>query len=320
MIGEAVRVPPVGKGASYTTVGTATFALCQYRRIGMMRITDNTVGSMLDLYRSELIGRYDTREATAIARIVFQEAFGWDVAQLEWRKAYSLSGSELLKVYTPLTRLSIGEPLQYVLGHVQFMGLSLKVGPGVLIPRPETEELVDMIGRQGRVFQKILDIGTGSGCIALALKKRFPQAELVGMDISEEALRIARSNAVSNGMDVRWEQNDVLQVDSISADAFDLIVSNPPYVPRSEEPTLASHVREHEPHAALFVEDDDPVLFYRAIGQKATQALVPGGELWFEGHHLHTPEAAAVLRTMGFHDVTVIDDLSGSHRFIRAVR
>lgn len=162
----------------------------------------------------------------------FQEKFGWDVA-VEWRKKEALNESELLKVYTPLTRLRTGEPLQYVLGHVRFMGLTLNVAPGVLIPRPETEELVDMIGRQGREFLRVVDVGTGSGCIALALKQRFPSAEVTGMDISEDALRIARSNGVSNNMDVRWVHCDVLQAGTRFPDACDLIVSNPPYVPRS---------------------------------------------------------------------------------------
>ena len=285
-----------------------------------MRVADNTVGSLLDLYRSELIGQYGAREATAIARAVFQETFGWDIGQLEGRKTERLSESELLKVYTPLTRLRTGEPLQYVLGHVKFMGLSLKVGPGVLIPRPETEELVDMIGRLGRIHRRIVDVGTGSGCIALALKKLFPEAQVIGIDISEEALRIARFNIEANGMDVRLEQCDVLLPDTTLPHASDLIVSNPPYVPRSEEQSLAPHVREHEPPTALFVDDADPVLFYRSIGAKARHALVPGGELWFEGHPVHISEAAAVLRTMGYRAVTVIDDMSGAHRFIRAVR
>ncbi len=315
----ASRELPFGKGASSTIVRTATFAFLLPAE-SRMRVADNTVGSLLDLYRSELIGLYGAREATAIARAVFQETFGWDIGQVEGRKAEALSESELLKVYTPLTRLRAGEPLQYVLGHVQFMGLTLKVGPGVLIPRPETEELVDVIGRQGGQPTRIVDVGTGSGCIALALKKLFPQAEVIGTDISEDALRIARSNGEATGLEIRWEQCDVLHPDTTFPDACDLIVSNPPYVPFSEKATLASHVREHEPHTALFVDDADPVLFFRSIGEKARRALMPGGELWFEGHHVHTPEAATVLRSMGFHDVTVIDDLSGAHRFLRAVR
>jgi release factor glutamine methyltransferase len=285
-----------------------------------MRVTDNTVGALLDLYRAELIGLYDAHEAMAIARAVFQEKFGWDMAQLEWHKKDALNESELLKVYTPLTRLRTGEPLQYVLGHVRFMDLSLNVAPGVLIPRPETEEMVDMIGRQGHEFLRIVDVGTGSGCIALALKRRFPLAEVTGMDISEDALRIARSNSVSNNLEVSWQHCDVLQASTQFPDACDLIVSNPPYVPRCEEAGLASHVRDFEPHGALFVDDGDPVLFFRSIGEKARHTLVAGGELWFEGHHLHTPEAAEALRSMGYIDVTVIDDLSGAHRFIRAVR
>lgn len=177
-----------------------------------------------------------------------------------------------------------------------------------------------MIGRQGRRYSKVVDVGTGSGCIALAIKKLFPQAEVIGLDISEDALRVARSNANTNAKDVRWEQCDVLWAGSRLPNGCDLVVSNPPYVPRSEEHSLASHVRDHEPHTALFVDDVDPVLFYRSIGEKAWQALVPGGELWFEGHHVHSMEAADLLRTMGYHTVMVMDDLSGSHRFIHAVR
>lgn len=285
-----------------------------------MRVADNTVGSLLDLYSSELIGMYGAREATAIAQAVFQENFGWDIGELEGRKNEVLRESELLKVYTPLTRLRTGEPLQYVIGHVQFMGSELKVGPGVLIPRPETEELVDMIRRQGRKYFKIVDVGTGSGCIALALKKLFPQAEVTGMDISDDALHIARANGEANRMDVHWEHRDVLLGTTNFPDACDLIVSNPPYVPRFEEATLAPHVRDHEPYIALFVDDADPLLFYRVIGEKALKALVPGGELWFEGHYRYTPEAAHVLHGMGYADVRVLDDMSGSTRFIWAVR
>lgn len=285
-----------------------------------MRVATNTVGSLLDLYRAELGARFGAAEARAMARIVFQESFGWDAAELDQRRATSLSESELLKVYTPLTRLRTGEPLQYVLGHAWFMGMKLHVAPDVLIPRPETEELVDLIRQRGRDFKRILDIGTGSGCIALALKSHFPHAEVCGADVSDEALRIARRNGADQNLGVEWEHFDVLEDRVKLPLALDLLVSNPPYVPRAEENDLEAHVRDHEPHVALFVDDADPLLFYRVIASKGLNVLVPGGELWFEGHYKHAIEVGDLLDQLGYSEVRVLNDLSGSARFIHAIR
>ncbi|MBX2973348.1 MAG: peptide chain release factor N(5)-glutamine methyltransferase [Flavobacteriales bacterium] len=285
-----------------------------------MRVATNTVSSLLDLYRSELSPLFGVSEARAMAHTVFHEAFGWDRTELEAQRTTALSESELLKVYTPLTRLRTGEPLQYVLGRSWFMGMALSVAPGVLIPRPETEELVDLIHRSGRSYTRIIDIGTGSGCIALALKRLFPQAEVTGVDVSDEALAIARRNSEAHALDVRWSRLDVLDPAAVLPQGLDLVVSNPPYVPRSEEASLELHVRDHEPHLALFVDDADPLLFYRAIGRKAWDALVPGGALWFEGHYLHAEAVGEMLTGLGYSDVSVLQDLSGSPRSIRAVR
>lgn len=284
-----------------------------------MRVATNTVGSLLDLYRSELGALYGMAEARAMARIIFQEAFGWDAVELDLQRPLALSESELLKVYTPFTRLRTGEPLQYVLGHAWFLGMKLHVAPGVLIPRPETEELVDMIRKEGR-YTRIVDIGTGSGCIALGLKQWFPQAEVTGMDVSEEALTIARQNGKAQQLEVDWMRFDVLAEDAILPTGLDLVVSNPPYVPQSEAAGLEPHVRDHEPHLALFIDDTDPLLFYRVIAGKAWSALVHGGDLWFEGHYLHANATGELLTGMGYREVTVINDLSGSPRFIHAVR
>jgi release factor glutamine methyltransferase len=285
-----------------------------------MRVANNTVGSVLDLYGAELHARYGNAEARAIARTLFQELFGWDVAQLNDKRASELSESELLKVYLPLRRLREGEPLHYVLGHAWFMGMRLQVSPAVLIPRPETEELVDHIGKRDRVFQRIADIGTGSGCIAIALHRMYPEAEVFGLDISEEALRIAGANASVFDVQVEWQRYDVLDPTTPLPAACDLVVSNPPYIPRGEELSLAEHVRDHEPHIALFVDNADPLLFYRAIALKAQQALVFGGELWFEAHFQHAHAVGELLRAMAFVDVRVFNDLSGSPRFIHGIR
>ena len=285
-----------------------------------MRVATNTVGSLLDLYRSELTPVFGAAEARAVVRFVFEHAFGWDQAQVEANRTTTLSESELLKVYTPLTRLRNGEPLQYVLGHVRFMGMDIGVAPGVLIPRPETEELVDLIQRNGRTFARVLDIGTGSGCIALALKKHVPNAVVMGMDVSSDALSIARRNGEVLGLPVEWIQQDVLDPSAAIPSQLDLIVSNPPYVPRSEEVSLDPHVRYHEPHLALFVEDADPLLFYRVIAQRAWDLLVPSGELWFEGHYQYAEAVADMVKTQGYSNVRLLHDLSGSPRFIHAHR
>lgn len=285
-----------------------------------MRVATNTVGSLLDLYRSELTPVFGAAEARAVVRFVFEHAFGWDQAQVEANRTTALSESELLKVYTPLTRLRTGEPLQYVLGHVRFMGMDIGVAPAVLIPRPETEELVDLIQRNGRTYARVLDIGTGSGCIALALKKHVPSAVVIGMDVSSDALSIARRNSEVLGLPVQWIQQDVLDPSAAIPARLDLIISNPPYVPRSEEASLDPHVRYHEPHLALFVEDADPLLFYRVIAQRAWDLLVPSGELWFEGHYQYAEAVADIVKTQGYSNVRLLHDLSGSPRFIHAHR
>lgn len=285
-----------------------------------MRVANNRIATILGLYRTELAGLYSESEAKAIARTVFHERMGMDAARLELHKQDVLSESELLKVYDPIKRLAAGEPLQYVLGQVHFHGLVLEVAPGVLIPRPETEELVEHITRSAIKPIHIVDIGTGSGCIALALKRAFPHAQVMGIDVSDAALAIARRNGERNGLEVEWVLADVLDPAFTLPEGTDLVVSNPPYVPRSEEEGLTEQVRAHEPHLALFVEDPDPLLFYRRIGELAVATLGTGGELWFEGHYKHTPATGGSLRGMGFTAVEVLQDLSGNHRFIHAVR
>ena len=285
-----------------------------------LRIATNTVEAVLDQYQRDLSPLYPKGEVRAIACAVFFDRLGWDATDLMLKREAALSESELLQVYLPLKRLRTGEPLQYVLGSVEFHGVHINVDPSVLIPRPETEELVDLIIRSRTVGPKrILDIGTGSGCIALALKKAFPGAHVSGIDASPEALATAHRNARANNLSVDWKRIDVLN-EVAGMEPCDLIVSNPPYVPRSEEASLADHVRAHEPHLALFVEDVDPLLFYRVIGQRALDLLPAGGELWFEGHHIHTPGVGRMLEGFGYAEVRVLKDLSGMPRFIHARR
>jgi release factor glutamine methyltransferase len=281
-----------------------------------MRTADNKVATLLALYEQELSPVFGPGEVKAILRTVFAERLGWDAMDLELRKHAVLSESELLQVYLPLKRIRSGEPLQYILGSVIFHGLRLHVAPGVLIPRPETEELVERIIGSGLKPQRIVDIGTGSGCIALALKKAFPSAVVTGVDVSPMALAIARGNGRRLGLEVEWLQADVLDPSFTLPPRTDLVVSNPPYVPRVEEASLAVQVREHEPHLALFVEDEDPLRFYRAIADAALRGMRSGGQVWFEGHHVHAADVAEMLKAEGFQEVRLHKDVSGNDRLI----
>ncbi|MCB0770600.1 MAG: peptide chain release factor N(5)-glutamine methyltransferase [Flavobacteriales bacterium] len=278
------------------------------------------MGSVLKTYRSILSERYDQGEVRAITRSVFRDVLRWDAAQVETRKEEALSNIDSERLTVVLKRLGEGEPLQYVLGHTTFMGLDIAVSSGVLIPRPETEEMVDMIGKQGVAFQRIVDIGTGSGCIAIALRSLFPSAEVIGMDVSLEALAVARANGRSTGMEVEWLAASILEPNVGLPGRCDLVVSNPPYVPLTETTELEEHVRAYEPHLALFVNDEDPLLFYRAIAEKAMIVLVKSGQLWFEGHYRYASSIGDLLVRMGYKNVRVIKDLGGHQRFINATR
>ncbi len=289
-----------------------------------IRVGVNTVKAVMEQYQLVLSALHGATEARAIARAIFEEYLGIDPLAIDTDRL--LSESELLKVYLPLKRLRNGEPLQYIIGHVDFLGLRLAVDPRVLIPRPETEELVDRIIRSFTVPPtRIIDIGTGSGCIALALKKAFPKALVTGVDKSIDALTIARSNGLANSLEVEWKEADALSSQwwkmlDKADQGRTLVVSNPPYVPRSEEKEMDSTVRDHEPHTALFVPDDEPQLFYRAIAGTAASALHVDDELWFEGHYIHTPASAELLRGMSFRTVETFSDMTGHPRFIRAVK
>lgn len=284
-----------------------------------VRSSSNRVGSVLDQYREQLAPLYDEGEVRAIARAVFHEKLGWDAAQLELRKLESLHESDLLKVYLPLKRLRAGEPLQHILGKVRFHGLDIAVTPDVLIPRPETEELVELIAQDDYVPAAVADIGTGSGCIALALKQAFTKAKVFGIDLSEAALQIARANGRATGLDVEWHQADALHRAFGLPASVDLVVSNPPYIPVEEADSLLARVRAREPYTALFAPEGDALAFYRAIGKAALRVLPAGGRLWFEAHYRHAAEAAALLREAGFKQVDLLRDMSGNHRFIRCL-
>ena len=301
---------------------------------------------------------YDDGEARAIARILIEELFGLSYADIVCGATEQLSADDTLRLDTAVRRIEQGEPLQHVLGYADFCGNRFSVNSSVLIPRPETEWLVDegaklMDGciasdetqhKAPHSPKRILDIGTGSGCIAISLKLRLGDAYVEAWDISEEALRTAESNAQALKAEVVFRKRDALRaegeclqggalvssapteqaMDSINyseanilAAPWDLIVSNPPYICDSERSAMDDNVLLHEPHTALFVPDDDPLRFYRAIARYALLTLNLGGTLLFECNTRYAEATGTMLRDMGFEEVTVSDDCFNLPRFVR---
>ena len=273
---------------------------------------------------------YDDGEARAIARILIEELFGLSYADIVCGATEQLSADDTLRLDTAVRRIEQGEPLQHVLGYADFCGNRFSVNGSVLIPRPETEWLVDEGAKlmKGCIAsdetqhkaphspKRILDIGTGSGCIAISLKLRLGDAYVEAWDISEEALRTAQDNADALKAEVVFRKRDALRADNTAA-PWDLIVSNPPYICDSERTAMDDNVLLHEPHTALFVPDDDPLRFYRAIARYALLTLNIGGSLLFECNIRYAEATGKMLSDMGFEEVTVSDDCFNLPRFVR---
>jgi len=289
-----------------------------------------------ELWR-QLAQIYDEGEAKAIARMTYEERFGLTLSDIYLGKDTQLSADSQTELQEIAQRLLQGTPIQYVWGHADFCGRSFLVNEHVLIPRPETEELCQWIiaadnhGQTRTVRKsllssaaKILDIGTGSGCIAITLAAEMPEAEVTAWDISAEALEVARENARRQNVPVSFEQVDALHLPSDifhqTSAVFDIIVSNPPYICNKEREAMEANVLEHEPHTALFVPDDDPLLFYRAIAQYAQTALKPDGWLYFEINPLYAEALRDMLSKMSFCDIEIKTDQFGKQRMIKAKR
>lgn len=265
-----------------------------------------------------LIPIYGQGEARSLTRIAFEDAF----------KIFDFNSDMLFKkehepFYNEIKeRLRNKEPIQYILGMADFYGYKFKVTPNVLIPRQETEELVFWIKEEvGKREVKILDIGTGSACIPISLKKLLPQANIHALDISEAALMVARENAKVLNTPINFFQQDILnESDWTALPKFDIIVSNPPYIPRKEQVILEDNVLQYEPHIALFVEDEDPLLFYRKIAHMGQTQLADGGSLFFELNTFTAKKVEQMLVEMNYKRVELRQDLSGNDRMIKAIR
>ena len=268
----------------------------------------------------ELKTLYPASEIRQFSRLIFSFLMGFSSTDLLLKGDELLSDSQRSFLDETIERLKSHEPIQYILGQTEFLDLTLKVNPSTLIPRPETEELVVWITESIEPeYKMVLDIGTGSGCIALGIKSKNPELSVEAWDVSEEALETANENAKLNDLVVRVGKKDILtfQPDSDCADKYDIVVSNPPYVLDSEKELMESNVLEYEPHLALFVENDDPLIFYRKITKVAKIILKKSGFLFFEINEAYGDEVKELLSENGFSDIQLRNDLSGKDRMVR---
>ena len=282
----------------------------------------NTIHDVLLSFDNGLKLVYDKQEIDSIKYLTISEITQLSKAQLKAFPERELPAEQVQKLKDILQQLQTGKPLQYILGHTEFYGLPFMVNSSVLIPRPETEELVQWVlsetGSRNPIC--ILDIGKGSGCIPVTIKKHLPRAQVSAIDISTDDLATAKSNAELNKVDVEFIKTDILNPDSTSIPntRYSIIISNPPYVTQQEKSEMHTNVLNYEPHLALFVEDNNPLIFYRAIADFALQHLENGGLLFLEINENLGKETVELLVDKGFTDIELRKDMRGKDRMIKA--
>jgi release factor glutamine methyltransferase len=287
-----------------------------------MKVPSNNLRVVREYYQNLLEPLYGKQESVQLLLILFKHFFGYDRSQLALQPDLKLSESELLKVHFAVKDLLRHKPIQYITGESEFMGYGFLVKPGVLIPRPETEEMVDMIIKrfQNRSPLSIWDLGTGSGCIAVSLALSLPQAKVKAFDLSEEAISLTKLNAQRLNVDISLQQTDILELRPTERKKIDVIVSNPPYVRQSERHHMQKNVLDFEPDMALFVSDEDPLIFNQAVANIGDKVLAKDGELWLEINEALGKETAALIENTGFKKVQIHQDFSGRDRFVSAVK
>jgi release factor glutamine methyltransferase len=269
--------------------------------------------------KHQLGNLYDAIEMSSMVNIIIEEVTGWDALHQNIHKNDALEPSQIEQLDHYVEQLLTGKPLQYIIQKAWFLGKAYFVNEAVLIPRPETEELVEWIIEYAQIINKplsILDIGTGSGCIPISLKLAIPNAHITAIDISKEALAIAEQNAASYHTEIEWIAQDILQTKQLK-DRYDIMVSNPPYIPLREKLAMQKQVADHEPEIALFVPDQFPLIFYSKIAHIGKSALKPNGQLFFEIHYDQGEAIIALLNEMGYH-AELRQDIFGKDRMVRA--
>ena len=281
-----------------------------------------TIKEVFSAYKQALGALYDASEIEALTLLVVSEICGLSKAKIKAFPETEIAQTQYEKLNATLTRLKTGEPVQYILGHTEFYGLPFKVNPSVLIPRPETEELVEWalaVGSGQLAVGSILDIGTGSGCIAISLKKNLPDAQVSAIDISTQALATAKQNAELNEVEINFIEGDILNIKS-EIPKSGIIISNPPYVTLKDKKQMHTNVNDFEPHTALFVPDNDPLIFYKAIADFALKNLSENGKLFFEINESLGNETVELLKGKGFKNIDLRKDMSGRDRMVMGTR
>ncbi len=270
--------------------------------------------------RESLQGKYPPEEIESFIFLIFNHLFGYSKIEILFNKNRILDHKETCFIQNCIDRLLNNEPIQYILGVTEFYGYPFKCRKGALIPRGETEELVHLILKENKDEKlRIIDLGTGTGCIPISIKKERKNAEVHAVDISDEALQLATENAKLNDTEIIFHQYDVLEKTwPLEKAYFDIIVSNPPYIRNSEKKEMEQNVLDFEPHLALFVTDNDPLLFYRAIAKKAADYLKEAGQLYFEINEAFGKETAELLNSLGFKSISIIKDLHNKDRIVKA--
>ncbi len=284
-----------------------------------VKTIENTILSAANYFKDELIGSYDASELNQMLQITFFHYFNISRVDLTLKSNEKLPEEDFNKIVHVVSELKENKPLAYILGEWEFYGLSLKVNENTLIPRSETEELVQLIIDKHKDDEQlsILDIGTGTGCIPLALKKNLPKANVTAWDISKEALMVASANAKKNGIKVNFNEVDVLEweLQNIS-EKYDVIVSNPPYILNKERAMMNKNVLDYEPDIALFVDNDNPLLFYNAIANFSLHYLKEDGKLYFEINESYGSEVEALLADKKFKDIYIVKDMNKKDRIV----
>lgn len=291
-----------------------------------MRIASNKLQDILAFYKTELSSVYDPGEIDALIREVCMHFLGFSAGDITLKKNENLNQSDVLKLYDCCKELKKNIPLQYILGETVFYNLKFITNKSVLIPRPETEELVELILNGYKNLSEttldIIDIGTGSGCIPIALKKNLPDANVSAIDVSQEALHVAQKNALLNNTTILFNQCDILTENvDYALETYDLIVSNPPYIAKKEASQMHERVKNNEPEIALFVEDEDAIIFFKRIINLCNKHLNTGGILYFELNPIFSNEVKQYAEQSNlFSAVDLIKDLSGNTRFLKAIK
>ena len=278
----------------------------------MNRITTYIRQSLQDIYPPE--------EVKALSMLICCDMLGVDALDIYMGKDIILSACKQRELENIIFRLQKNEPIQYIRGYAEFCGRNFRVASGVLIPRPETAELVELIVKENPNARHLLDIGTGSGCIAISLDKKLPDVDVEAWDISEEALAIARKNNEELDAQVTFRRQDVFSADGMQGTSYDIIVSNPPYVTETEKTEMEANVLDWEPGLALFVPDEDPLRFYRQIAELGRKLLRPGGKLYFEINQAYGQDMIRMIEMNQYRDVRVIKDIFGKDRILTANR